>query len=53
MTGHLEHNCTHYKTLIYSNVMHIDARARLLAAIKPDPQRNRRRRRSSIVINVK
>lgn len=35
MTAHSELHCTHYLPLIYSNAMHIDARARLLAAIKP------------------
>ena len=51
MTAHSELHCTHYLPLIYSNAMHIDARARLLAAIKPDPQRNRRR--CSVITNVK
>lgn len=28
----------HYFALIYSNAMHIEVRARLLTAIKPDPK---------------
>lgn len=38
MTIYLELHWIHYFALIYSNVMHIEAQARLLTPIKPDPK---------------